>query len=233
MKKTFKYFFACWLIVFAVFNIITFAIPKEIAGMNKFGGSFWTGYIFIVIAFLGQLGCAYKAFKKENLKRVFYNISLISISYTGLIAMLIAGSLCMIIPDMPNWISVIICILILAFSAISVIKATLAADIINDVDKKIKDKTLFIKSLMVDAEHLVTVAGSEEIKTVTKKVYEALKYSDPMSDRALNDIEEKMQSEFNFLSQAVNSADTELAESVAKGLLDLIDIRNKKCKVLK
>ena len=78
MKKTFNYYSICWLISLAVFNVIAFVTPNEIAGISKFTGAFWVGYIFITLAFIGQLGCAYNAFKAENLKKLFYNIPLIS-----------------------------------------------------------------------------------------------------------------------------------------------------------
>ena len=81
MKKTFNYYSICWLISLAVFNVIAFVTPNEIAGISKFTGAFWVGYIFITLAFIGQLGCAYNAFKAENLKKLFYNIPLISVSY--------------------------------------------------------------------------------------------------------------------------------------------------------
>ena len=54
-----------------------------------------------------------------------------------------------------------------------------------------------------------------------------------MSSDALSNIEGQIQSEFEFFTQAVKSEDLELAKSVANGLLNLIDGRNKKCKVLK
>ena len=71
MKKTFNYYSICWLISLAVFNVISFVTPNEIAGISKFTGAFWVGYIFITLAFIGQLGCAYNAFKAENLKKLF------------------------------------------------------------------------------------------------------------------------------------------------------------------
>lgn len=54
-----------------------------------------------------------------------------------------------------------------------------------------------------------------------------------MSNEALADIEGQIQSEFTFFAQAIKSEDLELAKSVSAGLIDLIDSRNKKCKVLK
>lgn len=233
MKKTFSYYSICWLITLAVFNVITFVTPNEIAGVSKFTGAFWTGYIFITLAFIGQLGCAYKAFKAENLKKLFYNIPLISISYTGLVVMLVVGIICMAVPVVPYWIGVIVCVLVFAFSAISVIKASVVADVVSEIDEKVKVKTQFIKLLTADAEHLMSSSKTAELKAEAKKVYEAIRYSDPMTNDALVDVEEQIQSEFKFFSQAIKSEDLELAKSVSDGLLTLIDSRNKKCKVLK
>lgn len=233
MKKTFKFYSLCWLISLALFNVITFVTPNEMAGMSKFGGAFWVGYIFITIAFVGQLACAFFAFRPNSLQKVFYNIPLISISYSGLVIMLIAGTACMAIPNLPNWIGIIICFAILAFNAIAVIKAAFAANVVSEIDNKIKTQTQFIKLLTADAEHLVSNCKTAELKTEAKKVYEAIRYSDPMSNGALSDVEVQIQSEFAFFAQAVKSEDLELAKSVGEGLLTLINSRNKKCKTLK
>ena len=233
MKKTFNYYSICWLISLVVFNVIAFVTPNDIAGVSKFTGTFWSGYIFITLAFIGQLGCAYKVFQAENLKKLFYNIPLISVSYTGLVAMLIVGIICMAVPFIPYWVGIIACLLVLAFSAISVIKATATADIISEIDEKIKVQKQLIKLLTADAEHLMSSSKTAELKAAAKKVYEAIKYSDPMSNEALADVEGQIQSEFTVFSQAIKSEDLELAKSVEDGLLNLIDARNKKCKVLK
>lgn len=233
MKKTFNYYSICWLISLVVFNVIAFVTPNEIAGVSKFTGAFWSGYIFITLAFIGQLGCTYKAFQAENLKKLFYNIPLISVSYTGLVVMLVAGAICMAVPFIPYWVGIIACLLVLVVSAISVIKATVAADIVGEIDEKIKVQTKFVKMLTADAELLMSVSKTAELKAEAKKVYEAIRYSDPMSSNALANVEGQIQSEFAFFSQAIKSEDLELARSVAEGLLDLIDGRNKKCKVSK
>lgn len=233
MKKSFKYYSVIWLIALVVFNVIVFVTPNKVAGMSKFSGAFWVGYIFITIAFLGQLACAFKAFKAENLQKVFYNIPLISISYTGLIAMLIAGTACMVIPNFPNWLGIIICMLILAFSAISIIKASMAADIVGEIDEKIKTQTQFIKMLTVDSQVLMTSVTNAELKAEAKKVYEAIRYSDPMSNPALNEVETQIQNEFAAFADAVKAEDLEVAKAVASELLTIVDSRNKKCRALK
>lgn len=229
MKKTFGFFAIIWAIVLALFNVIVFVTPSA----TKFTDVFWTGYIFITIAFIGQLACAFFAFKPSDKQKVFYNIPLITVSYSGLIAMLVAGTACMAIPTLPNWLGIIICVLILGITAIAILKATFAASVVAEIDQRVKVKTFFIKSLTVDAEHLMNTSKTAELKALAKKVYEAVRYSDPMSNAVLVEAEEKIQGAFSDFENAVNGEDFELASSTADELLSLIDIRNKKCKLLK
>lgn len=233
MKKTFGFYSIIWAICLALFNVIVFVTPNEAGGMSKFGGAFWVGYIFITLAFIGQLACAYFAFKPSDKQKVFYNIPLITVSYTGLIIMLIAGTACMAIPNLPNWLGIIVCLAVLAFTAIAVLKAAFAVSVVTEIDERVKVKTFFIKSLTVDTEHLANTAKTPELKALAKKVYEAVRYSDPMSNAVLVEVEEKIQNGFVDFENAVNSEDYELATSTADELLSLIDIRNKKCKLLK
>ena len=207
--------------------------PNEIGGVSKFSGSCWVGYIFITIVFLGQLACAFVAFKAENLKKFFYNIPLLSISYGGLVAMLIVGSIFMAIPVLPEWIAIIVCVIILAFNTIAIIKATAEADIVSGIDEKIKAQTFFIKSLSVDAQSLMTSAKSDELRAETKKVYEAIRYSDPMANAALSDLNAQIEKQFNTFSDAVKADDVELTKETAVALVEMVERRNQKCKLLK
>lgn len=231
MRKTLGYFTAVWAICIAVFNVICFATPRYIAGTDKFAGSFWVGYAFITAAFLGQLACAFIAFRTENLQKLFHNLPLFKISYTGLLSMLVAGSIVMLIPNLPKWIGVIVCLIILAYSVVAVLKASAAAEAVNDIDKKIKDKTQFIKMLTVDAQNLSARAKTEEAKDACRKVYEAARYSDPMSDGGLESIENEISVKMRVLADLVQYGGNIAA--CADEIVILIGDRNRMCKALK
>lgn len=233
MKKSIGVYSIIWAICLAVFNVIVFVTPNEIAGVSKFSGSFWVGYIFITVAFLGQLICAFFAFNTKNLKRFFYNIPLISISYGGLIAMLIFGSIFMAIPTLPEWIGIIVCVVVLAFNTISVIKATVAANIVSGIDDKVKTQTFFIKDLTANAQSLMTSAKSDELCTEAKKVYEAIRYGDPMANDALSDLDTQIKRQFASFADAVKAEDTELAKETSNVLIELVEKRNYNCKIFK
>ena len=233
MKKSIGVYSVIWAICLAVFNVIVFVTPNEIGGVSKFTASFWVGYVFITVAFIGQLVCAFFALKAENIKKMFYRIPMISISYTGLILMLIAGGIFMAIPTLPEWIGIIVCAIILAFNAIAVIKATAAAEVVGGIDEKVKTQTFFVKSLAADAQSLITSAKSDELRTEAKKVYEAIRYSDPMANDALSELDIQIKRQFNAFSDAVKAEDDELAKETADALAEIIERRNQECKLLK
>ena len=232
MKKAFKSYFAIWAILLVLFNIIAFVSVGWI-NQEKYTPSFWVGYVFITLSFIGQLVCAKTAFNAKNLQKLFYNIPLISLSWTGLIVSFVIGGLCMLISPLPYWVGVIACAIVLAVVAIAVIKASVAADAVSSIDDKIKTQTFFIKSLTVDAEGLIARAQTEEIKSECKKVYEAVRYSDPMSHEMLALAETQITIKFSDLSSAVNENNFEAVKALAREVVILVDERNKKCRLLK
>lgn len=234
MKKNFKFYALIWVILLAAFNAVVFLVRPIIPGyVINYDARFWIAWAFILSAFIGNLVCAYFAFKAENLKKMFYNLPLITVSWSALIAMLVIGCILMLIPNCPAWIAAIVCILALAGNAIAVIKSVWAADTVNKVDEKVKTHTSFIKNLTVDAEGLIARAKSDAVKVECKKVFEAVRYSDPMSNEALSVIEAKITMKVDEFSSAVGADNAEKAKEIADEIVILVGDRNKKCKALK
>ena len=76
-------------------------------------------------------------------------------------------------------------------------------------------------------------AKSDEAKAECRKVYEAIRYSDPMSNDALSAVEGQISIKFAALSEAVNADDIEKVKELAKEVIVLVGDRNKKCMLLK
>lgn len=234
MKKNFKFYALIWAILLAAWCAIVFLVRPIIPGyIINYDARFWTAFVFIVLAFIGNLVCAFLAFKAESLKKMFLNLPLITVSWSALIAMLAVGSALMLIPNCPAWIAAIICLLILAFNAVAVIKAGWAAETVSKVDEKVAAQTSFIKNLVVDTDSILVRAKSDAVKAECKKVYEAVRYSDPMSYEALSVIEEEITVKVDEFSAAVGADDIEKAKELADELVILVAKRNKKSKLLK
>ena len=233
-KKNFIIYSIGWFLVLALFNLITFVTPNEIGGVTKFTTFFWVAYSFITVMFIGQLACAYYVLKSDAAKKMFYRISLIPITVGAIFLMFIVATLCLAVIQIPDWLAIVICAIILVVNVITVLKSAIAIEAVEAIDKKIKVKTMFIKMLTADAEILMrNTASNDEMAPLTKKVYEAVRYSDPMSDDALLSVEDKITNKFNEFSTSVNDGDLATAEANAKDLLAYITERNTKCKFLK
>lgn len=232
MKKNFKSYALIWAIFLMAFNVIVFLVRPIIPGYEiHYDLRFWIAWLFVMAAFVGNLLCANKAFQAENLEKLFYKVPLISVSYRGLTGMLVLGGALMLIPNCPAWIAAIVCVAIAAFTALAVVKAGWAAETVSETHEKVKAQTQLIKLLTVDAETLLGRAKTPDAKIATKKVYEALRYSDPMSSEALGEIEAELAEKCKALEAAVTSGTD--PEPAAEDFLTTLEKRNRLCKAMK
>lgn len=228
MKKKFGIYAVIWAVALVVFNVVSFTVALNTG--KELNASFFIGYGAVTAAFIGQLLCAYFAFRADSLKKFFYNVSLISLSYGGLVAMLVLGSLTMLIPDTFSFVGIIACAVVLGAYIITVAKAKLAIEAVEQTDAKIK--TQFIRLLTADAESLKGYAADDNARQACDKVYEAVRYSDPVSNPLLSGIESDISVKFSAFSDSVkNSADN--SRQLAEELCRLISERNAKVKALK
>jgi len=79
----------------------------------------------------------------------------------------------------------------------------------------------------------VEIGASGEMNMTVADIYEALRYSDPMSSAALADVEQRISVKFREFSAAVTSNNEAAITSCSSELKTLIAERNSKCKLLK
>ena len=233
MKKNFKFYALGWFVLLGLFNLLAFIIPAW-PTLEKFTASFWIGWGVTIGAFFGQLICAWVAFKEESAKKTFYNISLFTVSYAGLISMFVVAMICIIVTPLPYWIAAIACSAVLIANVIAVAKAKMAIDVVASVDEKVEKATAFIYEMREESESLFVRAKADEAKAVIcKKVRDAFKFSDPMSNVELASVEACIKEHFDLLNDAILESNVDVANSEAEELLALIAERNNKCKKLK
>ena len=230
MKTSFKIYALIWAIGFAIFNLVAFVPVVSIEGA-EISSSYVIATIFCDIMFFAQLGCGYFAFKPENKQKVFYNIPIVTTSLMSLLVTIIVAVVLALIPDVPNWLTALVLAIVTLISVVAILKSHFVAETISKIDDKVKAKTFFIKNLTVDAETLISKASNDEAKAEAKKVYEAIRYSDPMANDALSSLESEITNKFNAFENAVVSGES--LEETSKALLVLIEERNNKCKLLK
>lgn len=222
MKKNGLMSYLALGIVFALFNVIAFVVPTYKTA------TFWTAYVFSVVAFAVQIPLWKIALgKKDTLKSKFFGIPVIHVGITYLIIQLIAFAVFMIFPTLPVWLAVVVCTIIIAISALCAIAGQAGVNEINRVEEKIKVKRAFIQFLQTDIEMLTENETNAETKAELKKLAEKVHFSDPMSHEMLGELESRISAKVEEMKTATDK----------KGLISevttLLTERNKKCKLLK
>lgn len=222
MKKNKGMAYAVLAIAFVLLNVIAFEVPTAKTE------TFWVAYVFTAVAFALQIGIWNFAFKgTDTLKSKFLGISLISVGITYLIVQIIAFAVFMALPLTASWIAIVVCALILGISVICLIGTETGRDEINRVEEKVEKKVFYIKSLQVDVEMLASAEQDADTKMALTKLAEKIRFSDPMSDEALVDLEAKITAKVEELKTAENKAE------IITVIDSLLTERIKKCRMLK
>lgn len=209
-------------IFFVIFNVIAFAIPTAKTA------TFWVAYIFTLIAFVMQPFIWKFAFKDtDTLKSKFLGIPLISVGVIYLLVQIVAVAVFMALSFVQSWIAIVVCILILGVSAVCLIGTETGREEIIRIEHKVSKKVFYIKSLQVDIEMLANAESDADTKAALTNLAEKIRFSDPMSNELLADLESKIIDKINDLKS------TEQKATIIKELTLLFDERNKKCKLLK
>ena len=237
--KSFIYYIIGWALSLGLFNLIAFVTPRyrEINGVevDKLGmGIFWAAYIVITISFIGQLAIAFIALSEKSKDKRFLNLPMISTSITTLIVTLVIGGICIAVYGyVASWIGIIACAITLVVGVISILGAKVSGEHAAAVEARVEAKTTYMRWLISEAEALKARADGEELSLLARNVYEEIRYSDPMSDPALESVEGRITEKFAEFSVAVDEKNAENAAVFSKELSALISERNAKCKILK
>ena len=222
MKNNKNMAYAVLGIAFVLFNVIAFVVPTAKTS------TFWIAYVFTTIAFASQIVIWKFAFKSaDTLKSKFLGIPLISVGITYLIIQIVAFAIFIAFPIAPTWIAIVVCTLILGISAICLIGTETGREEINRVEEKVEKKVFYIKSMQVDVEMLAIAETNTDIKAALTKLAEKIRFSDPMSNETLVDLETEITAKVKELKTAENKLE------IITIIDSLITERNKKAKILK
>lgn len=193
----------------------------------KYGGSFWPGYIVIIVAFIIQLVCSCFAFKEKNNQKFFYNISIIKLSYSNLVLTALVGIACMFVPDVPIWLGIAVSVITTALSVFSLLKASLAVEYADNIDQKVAGSISFIKEITATAKTLFDNCDTQD-KNELKKLYEEIRFSDPMSNELVAQEEGMIKTKLESLKTVVAAHGS--IDDLVNEIIDLVKTRNSKIK---
>ena len=222
MKKNSSKGYVILGILFILVSVVAFAVPSAKTA------AFWISYAFTVIAFATQIAI-WKAGlgRNESLKSKFLGFPVVHIGIVYLVIQSITLAAFLFIPTLPIWSAVVACAAIAGVFAVCLITSDVGRSEIERVSAKVQEKTFFIKQLQTEIELLADAETDVATKSALTQLAEKIRYSDPMSNEQIADIEDRITAKIAELKSA-----TDKAKIIAELNL-LLDERNRKIKILK
>ena len=218
MKKNSSKGYLILGILFILVSVIAFAVPAAKTA------AFWISYAFTVVAFAAQIIIWNAALgRSESLKSKFLGFPVVHIGIVYLIVQVIALAVFLFIPTLPIWSAVVVCAVVAGVS----IASDVGCGEIERVSAKVREKTFYIKQLQADVELLAGAETDTATKSSLTQLAEKIRYSDPMSDEQLADIENRITEKIAELKASADKA------KIINEINSLLDDRNRKIKIFK
>jgi hypothetical protein len=227
MKQNKLLLFVFPAILFAVYNIFAFSL------FDTANAKYWYTYAFTILALIFSTGiigfCASK--KNLTLHDIFLDWPLVYVSGAYMAVQFVLAFLIMSINALGATAANLIQIIPLAIFALLSVSSVFGRNIVDEVDTKQKHQMFFVKNLTADIESLARKAVTPEAKAKLGRLYEAARYSDPVSCDALSALENAIGVKVGELSSAlVDGCDV---SALCEEIMLMIADRNAKCESLK
>lgn len=218
-------------IVYLVLNVILFILINRIMPQQFSNGVFWFVW-FMTFIFNAGVSILVFLFYKSSSKYDDVTVPpLIFVMGAFNVVYIILGLILMFIPPLKITLAIILELLVTAAYALFLIYFFSVTNHMkaNNANKKV----VFIRSLCVDLDHANQFVTDQELQNKIKQLSEDVRFSDPMSQGEIVDLDAKLQE----IIQAIVINAMEKRFDVVNELVDKASIqlkyRNAKCKMLK
>ncbi len=231
-KKKITTNIAIYAIVLVIYNLITFSIPFKREGV------FWPAYIFGLVAIFAQVGVEVLAlFGKKTLKEKVYTFPIFKLGFVYLAIQLVISLVFFIVTlftdAFPTWIVWIAGAILLCVFIILVLLADTTRDVIEEIEEEEERQTKQVKTFRISIDSVMRRVDDKELLAKLIKLSDIAKYSDPVSNESLYEIEAEITDKITALTACVNGGETENAMALAEQAIDLFEDRNAMCKASK
>lgn len=211
-----------------VYNLCVFAL------FDKYENGFWLAYAFTMMSFLIQIVfLIVSVFGADIKKDDFWKLPFLIVDSIYLLVQLVVGIVLMIL-SVSVKITLVIEILIFGGFTLVLLAVLMGKRKISDSDRIKEDASLFIKKLCQEAESIYNNETDQLKKSELKKLYEVIRYSEPLSKNAeIHNLNGQIKNCFELVCKNLNEKSMdELSEDVRK-TIDLLAKRNLICKTSK
>lgn len=225
MKKTDLRVVAVAAIVLVLYHLIVFLIPFAHTA------TFWVSYGFTLVAFGVVCGAMYTAFgkNKDAVSRFYgFPIARIGVVY-GTVQVLLSLIAMLLGQWIPWWVALLVYAVGMSATGIGLIGADTAVEQIQQQDAVLKKDVFLMRSLQSKVIQMANTCEAAQLKALA----EEFRYSDPVSNAALTEIEADLSAAVDELQAAVVDGDQAMIVKLCGAASAVLGERNRLCKLNK
>ena len=231
-KSSFGNIILIFSAAFVLYNVVLFLV----ANFDGHGAGFWLSYVFMLIAFGSLAVCgALVSSRGAQTKDWIFGFPVIKHSFIYLISELVVSIIFMALDASDlSWKAGFVVQRIRLAVFIGLVATTfMAKSTVEKTELKVKDASTYIRLLETDAEMVAAKADDASTKAAFLKLAEAIRYSDPMSNPSLFELEKQIAQHINTADRCVFAKDYAGAIWCCNKAQQLLSERNMKTKALK
>ena len=221
-KKTIGMSIAIWAIFFVVYNLLIFLFLKPQTSV------FWISYGFMVLSFILQIVGMYLSFKEFSVQAVFLGIPLAQFTIFYFVAEFFMSFVFMLFQNIMWQIPLFLQVLLLAIYVVVAIVSVMTRDASVAAKDKVQQSAAVMRVNTIDVEMLRDEAKDPELKNQLRRLAEAVRYSDPMTNDMIADVDARIRQETMALQTYCEDGDVDSAKDSCAKLQRLYVERNKK-----
>ena len=212
------------LVIAVIYNTIYFAVPWN---WNMSTASFWITYGFTYAALIFAAVTAYLTLSKKNVSSRIFTVPVLYVGIGVLVSQLVLDFIVMGVGTWYTvwfWITLIIEVLIYGIAICGVITKNAAVDHIEYIEKQSVRK-VYIQQLRVELASLLEANTMSDIQADLEKLNELVKYTNPVSSKEVEDLEDQITVAFEDLEKAVAAKEVETSKTLIAKVTRLINQR--------
>lgn len=229
MKKNAIRWWVLLGVVLVVYNVLAFALPFPKTAV------FAVSYLFSMIAILAQIYVIRTAFYRgEGVKSKFYGFPIAKVGVLYLAIQLIGGLVFMALGlAVPVWLPLVLYVVLLGIAVAGFVAVDAARDEVIRQEVKLEKNVSRMREFQAKGQALVTLNKVPEAARPLEKLAENLRFSDPVSNEALAEIEDRLAECLAQLQSEVSAQKKEQILSLCQQAEQVLAERNQLCKLSK
>lgn len=228
-KKDYLRWLASGAILLFIYLIVVFLTPFKRTRI------FWISFGFTILSFfILEISEYLTLVHHGDARSRFYGFPILKIAVIYGVVQLILGLIVMIFESIiPVKLILIVYSVLFGFAGLGLIATESVMDQIQNQDANLKTHVFQMRSIQSKVNQMVSMTDNPEINSAVHKLAEEIRFSDPVSNEALESIEHEIIENIDELQSAIIDGDCSSVKQLCKKISTILAERNRLCKLNK